>query len=145
MFQHFGQRLRKDLRSIVDTRLAASETASGGLMRSSGMEVSEYPLSLSLYCKACKFSVQSLKFQSWPFVFLSRCHFSQDATLCCLVWWLFGECYKKATLFLQVIEGHSDCWKRSSICCLFSPFTARFFARFLQLLLHESWLRRAWT
>jgi len=48
MFQHFGQRLRKDLRSIVDTRLAASETASGGLMRSSGMEVSEY-LSLWIY------------------------------------------------------------------------------------------------
>ncbi|CAD6914357.1 unnamed protein product [Tilletia caries] len=42
MFQHFGSRLRKDLRAIVDARLAASETASGSLMRSSGLEVSEY-------------------------------------------------------------------------------------------------------
>ncbi|KAL9933427.1 hypothetical protein V8E36_007603 [Tilletia maclaganii] len=39
MFQHFGSRLRKDLRAIVDARLAASETASGSLMRSSGLEV----------------------------------------------------------------------------------------------------------
>lgn len=39
MFQHFGQRLKKDLRTIVDQRLAASETASGSLMRSSGLEV----------------------------------------------------------------------------------------------------------
>ncbi len=39
MFQHFGSRLKKDLRSIVDRRLAASETAAGGQMRSSGMEV----------------------------------------------------------------------------------------------------------
>lgn len=43
MFQHFGQRLKKDLRAIVDQRLAASETASGSLMRSSGLDVSEYP------------------------------------------------------------------------------------------------------
>ncbi|CEH14493.1 actin binding protein [Ceraceosorus bombacis] len=39
MFAHFGQRLRKDLRSIVDSRLAASEVASGSLMRSSGIDV----------------------------------------------------------------------------------------------------------
>lgn len=39
MFQHFGQRLKKDLKGIVDARLAASETASGSLMRSSGLEV----------------------------------------------------------------------------------------------------------
>lgn len=39
MFQHFGSRLRKDLRAIVDQRLAASEAASGSLLRSSGMEV----------------------------------------------------------------------------------------------------------
>jgi actin-related protein 3 len=39
MFAHFGQRLKKDLRTIVDGRLAASELASGSHMRSSGMEV----------------------------------------------------------------------------------------------------------
>jgi len=39
MFAHLGQRLKKDLRTIVDGRLAASELASGSHMRSSGMEV----------------------------------------------------------------------------------------------------------
>lgn len=39
LFAHFGQRLKKDLRSIVDQRIAASETHSGSLMRSSGMDV----------------------------------------------------------------------------------------------------------
>ena len=39
MFQHFGQRLKKDLSSIVSERLAASEAASGNLARSSGLDV----------------------------------------------------------------------------------------------------------
>lgn len=39
LFEHFGARLKKDLRAIVDARIAASETHSGSLMRSSGMEV----------------------------------------------------------------------------------------------------------
>lgn len=39
MFQHFGQRLKKDLNAIVSHRLAASEAASGNLARSSGLEV----------------------------------------------------------------------------------------------------------
>lgn len=39
MFQHFGARLKKDLRDIVDRRLAASELAAGGQARSSGMDV----------------------------------------------------------------------------------------------------------
>lgn len=37
MMPHFGQRLRKDLREIVDRRIAASEAASG--TRSSGLDV----------------------------------------------------------------------------------------------------------
>ncbi|WFD49377.1 Arp2/3 complex subunit, actin nucleation center [Malassezia furfur] len=39
MFQHFGQRLKKDLNALVSERLHASEVASGGLQRSSGLEV----------------------------------------------------------------------------------------------------------
>ncbi|WFD01243.1 Arp2/3 complex subunit, actin nucleation center [Malassezia yamatoensis] len=39
MFQHFGQRLKKDLNSIVSQRLLASEVASGSLQKSSGIEV----------------------------------------------------------------------------------------------------------
>ena len=39
MFQHIGQRLRKDLNAIVSDRLAASEVASGNLAHSSGLDV----------------------------------------------------------------------------------------------------------
>ncbi|KZT53503.1 actin-related protein Arp3 [Calocera cornea HHB12733] len=39
MFDHFGQRLRRDLKQIVDKRVADSEAASGAHMRSSGVEV----------------------------------------------------------------------------------------------------------
>ena len=33
MFDHFGQRLKRDLKQIVDRRVAASEVASGSLIR----------------------------------------------------------------------------------------------------------------
>jgi actin-related protein 3 len=33
MFDHFGRRLQRDLKHLVDTRISASETNSGGLMR----------------------------------------------------------------------------------------------------------------
>ena len=33
MFDHFGQRLKRDLKQIVDHRVAASEVASGSLIR----------------------------------------------------------------------------------------------------------------
>ena len=33
MFDHFGRRLQRDLKHIVDTRIMNSETLSGGLMR----------------------------------------------------------------------------------------------------------------
>jgi hypothetical protein len=39
MFQHFGQRLKRDLKLIVDRRLEASAAASGSAQRSSGVEV----------------------------------------------------------------------------------------------------------
>ncbi|KAG8756308.1 Arp2/3 complex subunit, actin nucleation center [Ceratobasidium sp. 423] len=39
MFEHFGQRLKRDLKQLVDRRISASEVASGSLQRSSGMEV----------------------------------------------------------------------------------------------------------
>jgi len=39
MFQHFGQRLKKDLSGIVNHRLAMSERASGNLAQSSGLDV----------------------------------------------------------------------------------------------------------
>jgi hypothetical protein len=35
MFDHFGRRLQRDLKHIVDTRIMTSETMSGGLMRAS--------------------------------------------------------------------------------------------------------------
>ncbi|GAA5975522.1 hypothetical protein JCM10908_005187 [Rhodotorula pacifica] len=39
MFDHFGRRLQRDLKGIVDQRIASSELASGSLLRSSGLEV----------------------------------------------------------------------------------------------------------
>jgi actin-related protein 3 len=39
MFQHFGNRLKRDLKQIVDRRLDANALASGGTLRSSGVEV----------------------------------------------------------------------------------------------------------
>lgn len=33
MFQHFGQRLKRDLKQLVDRRLDASVTASGSLQK----------------------------------------------------------------------------------------------------------------
>merc|ERR1712137_1530165 len=39
MYDHFGRRLQRDIKAIVDERLYASEVASGGLIKSSGMEV----------------------------------------------------------------------------------------------------------
>ncbi|KAG5221373.1 Arp2/3 complex, actin nucleation center [Salix suchowensis] len=39
MFQHFGQRLKRDLKQLVDRRLDASATASGSVLKSSGVEV----------------------------------------------------------------------------------------------------------
>ncbi|KAG8678385.1 Arp2/3 complex subunit, actin nucleation center, partial [Ceratobasidium sp. 395] len=39
MFEHFGQRLKRDLKQLVDRRITASETASGSLQRSSGVDV----------------------------------------------------------------------------------------------------------
>lgn len=32
MFEHFGQRLKRDIKQIVDKRILNSETQSGGLM-----------------------------------------------------------------------------------------------------------------
>jgi len=39
MFDHFGQRLKRDLKKLVDRRIIESETASKSLIRSSGVEV----------------------------------------------------------------------------------------------------------
>jgi len=39
MFQHFGNRLKRDLKQIVDRRLDASSNAVGSQLRSSGVEV----------------------------------------------------------------------------------------------------------
>lgn len=39
MFDHFGRRLQRDLKGLVDQRIASSETAAGSHMRSSGVEV----------------------------------------------------------------------------------------------------------
>lgn len=33
MFQHFGQRLKRDLKQLVDRRLDASVMASGGMLK----------------------------------------------------------------------------------------------------------------
>ncbi|GAA5875963.1 hypothetical protein JCM1840_006233 [Sporobolomyces johnsonii] len=39
MFDHFGRRLQRDLKGIVDQRILSSETKSGSLMKSSGVDV----------------------------------------------------------------------------------------------------------
>ena len=39
MFQHFGQRLKRDLKQLVDRRLEDNATSSGSQVRSSGVEV----------------------------------------------------------------------------------------------------------
>lgn len=35
MFQHFGQRLKRDLKQLVDRRLDASSAASGSVLKAS--------------------------------------------------------------------------------------------------------------
>jgi hypothetical protein len=49
MFQHFGNRLKRDLKHLVDRRLDASVTASGSLQK-----VSIFPL-VNLYIYNCCF------------------------------------------------------------------------------------------
>jgi actin-related protein 3 len=39
MFQHFGQRLKRDIKQIVDRRLVATAAARGSLVQSSGVDV----------------------------------------------------------------------------------------------------------
>jgi len=39
MFQHFGQRLKRDLKQLVDRRLEASVVSSGSAQKSSGVDV----------------------------------------------------------------------------------------------------------
>ncbi|KAF8591676.1 Actin/actin-like protein [Ramaria rubella] len=39
MFDHFGQRLKRDLKNMVDRRIADSEVSSGSVMRSTGVDV----------------------------------------------------------------------------------------------------------
>jgi len=39
MFQHFGNRLKRDLKQLVDRRLDASVLASGSTQKFSGVEV----------------------------------------------------------------------------------------------------------
>ena len=42
MFTHFGQRLKRDLKQLVDRRIEASEAASGAKVRNSG--ILSYPI-----------------------------------------------------------------------------------------------------
>ena len=49
MFQHFGNRLKRDLKHLVDRRLDASKTASGSLQKV------PIPLFLILYIYNCSF------------------------------------------------------------------------------------------
>ncbi|KZS94247.1 Actin/actin-like protein [Sistotremastrum niveocremeum HHB9708] len=39
MFDHFGQRLKRDLKQLVDRRIEASEASSGSIIRSTGVDV----------------------------------------------------------------------------------------------------------
>lgn len=39
MFQHFGQRLKRDIKQLVDRRLDAYQLFSGSTQKSSGVEV----------------------------------------------------------------------------------------------------------
>jgi actin-related protein 3 len=54
MFQHFGNRLKRDLKHLVDRRLDASATASGSLQK-----VSFHFFPLILYIYNCPFSQSS--------------------------------------------------------------------------------------
>lgn len=48
MFQHFGQRLKRDLKQLVDRRLDASVTASGSLQKVCYLELFMHDRKLSL-------------------------------------------------------------------------------------------------
>lgn len=65
MFEHFGQRLKRDLKQLVDRRISASEVASGSLQR------------VSIYCYT------SIKTEIPVPVFWhgSQRHFAQEATV----------------------------------------------------------------
>ena len=76
MFQHFGNRLKRDLKHLVDRRLDASATASGSLQKVSILFV----FLLNLYIYDCSFSqssgvevdVISHKRQRFVFFYLQR-------------------------------------------------------------------------
>lgn len=66
MFQHFGQRLKRDLKQLVDRRLDASVVASGSVLKVSVIS-----------------PVARIKFEASSAVFRrgSRCHLSQTSAV----------------------------------------------------------------
>ena len=95
MFQHFGNRLKRDLRHLVDRRLDASATASGSLQK----VCIYFPSNLDLY--NCSFfqssgvevDVISHKRQRFVRLALFKSHIiTIHSQLCRMVWW-FSACF----------------------------------------------------
>jgi len=82
MFKNFSQRLKRDLKSIVDSRVALSESASGGHMRVS-LSSSLAPPIFDLHATRADSSFASFAL----LVFWSRSerHFARKAEIRCLV------------------------------------------------------------
>ena len=74
MFDHFGQRLKRDLKKLVDRRIIESETASKSLIRV-----------CSLLANLCSFLTRILT--RAVFWCRGQCHLSQETAVCSLVWW----------------------------------------------------------
>lgn len=72
MFTHFGNRLKRDLKVIVERRLDASVAASGSVLKVAPSPSHHYTRLTSftqvIWCR-------------------SRCHFAQAAALRRVVWW----------------------------------------------------------
>jgi actin-related protein len=68
MFKDFGKRLQRDVKNIVDGRIAGSEQKSGSLMR----------VRVALLLGFAHFAVERRG---------GQCHFSQAPALCCMVRW----------------------------------------------------------
>jgi hypothetical protein len=74
MFKDFGRRLQRDVKHIVDGRIANSETASGSHMRVSIMH---------LHCWQHRLICAYTPLVEWC---RGQCHLAQETAIRCLVW-----------------------------------------------------------
>jgi hypothetical protein len=79
MFKDFGKRLQRDVKALVDGRIAGSEARSGSLMKVSSHYHRVIEAGLTLKVERCR----------------GQCHFTQTTTICSLVRRIPDGVYRK--------------------------------------------------